>query len=136
MKKSFYKSTVFVLFFLNLFAACNPDDINNLLITRDNYLGTWSVSDHEVPITKNNYTANITADPNNSTQIIINNFHQFGSSFSVFGVVSGKNLTIGTQAIAGVSVYGDGELKNTTLTITYFTDDGADINKYVAVYTK
>lgn len=136
MKKANFKPAGFVLFFLILFAACNPDDINNLLITRDNYLGTWSVSDQEVPITKNNYTANITADQNNSSQVVINNFHQFGSGFNVLGVVSGKNLTIGTQTVAGVSVYGDGELKNNTLTITYFTDDGADINKYVAVYTK
>jgi len=124
------------MFSLVVFVSCNPNDINNLLITRDSYVGTWSVSDQEVPITKNNYTANVTLDPSNSSQIIINNFHQFGSGYNVSGVVSGKNLTIGTQQVAGTTVYGDGVLNNGKLTITYFTDDGADINKYVAVYTK
>ena len=101
MKVTFFKSVCILMFSLVVFVSCNPNDINNLLITRDSYVGTWSVSDQEVPITKNNYTANVTLDPSNSSQIIINNFHQFGSGYNVSGVVSGKNLTIGTQQVAG-----------------------------------
>ena len=125
------------MLFVIVLSACNPNDVNNLLVTRDNYIGIWSVSDQEVPITKNNYTATITADPDNSSQVLISNFHQFGTNYKVKGIVSGKNLTIETQLVVGsTNVYGAGQLNNGTLTITYYTDDGADRLKFVANYTK
>jgi len=134
MKKTVFKTGAIIIFFLILFAACNPDDINNLLITRDNYLGTWSVSDSDAK--KRTYEVTISANPNNSSQIIINNFHQYGSSYFVYGVVSGKNLTIDYQTVLGETVNGDGVLKSGVLTITYYVNDVADLKTYIATYTK
>lgn len=136
MKKPLFKSFYLLLLSSLFFTACNPEDLNNLLITRDNYIGSWSVSDREVPVGKNNYTANILADENNSSQVIIRNFHQFGSSYFVYGIVAGKNLTIPSRDVLGNTVYGDGVLSGNKLTITYFVDDGADLKKYIADYTR
>ncbi len=117
--------------------ACDPNDINNIFITRDNYVATWNCNDTEVPITKNAYSVTIELDPGNSSRIIIKNFHQFGSIYYVNAVVAGKSFTIESQTVAGETVHGDGTLvDNNKIECTYYTNDGADLKKFNAIYTK
>lgn len=129
------KILIIALFFAAFLSACDPNE--GVLVTRDNYVGTWSCNDTEVPITKNAYSVSIVLDSTNSSRILIKNFSQFGASYSVNAVVAGKNFTIESQTVLGETINGDGTLvDNNKIECTYFTNDGADNKKFNAIYTK
>lgn len=99
-----------VLLTVPLFQSCeldeaiDPDDDDPAAI----FLGSWSVSDNA---TKLNYTVSIQKNPNNSTEVLIQNFA--GSGDQARALVTGKTLTLTSSNIGNNwSISGSGVYKN------------------------
>ncbi|MCK9448935.1 MAG: hypothetical protein M0Q41_08145 [Bacteroidales bacterium] len=95
---------------LPLFYSCELDDDFDL--DSDDpiamYLGGWSVSDNA---TKLNYTVTIRRNPENSTEVLIDNFA--GSGDAAKALVTGKTLTLTSITVGnGWRISGYGTYKN------------------------
>lgn len=104
---------------------------------RDKFTGTWMFS--ESPAKKSSsYTVTITNDATNSSQVILRNMANFGSSRSAYGVVTSSRIVIPSQEIsAGMTIEGTGTMTSSTrMTWTYTIIGGGDSNDYTAVATK
>jgi hypothetical protein len=129
------KILIIALLFVAFLSACDPNE--NIFITRDDYVGTWSCTDNEVLITKQVYDVIIELDQDNSSMIIIRNFSNAGNTNHIHAVVASKNFTFESQTIAGETVYGDGKLiSNNRIECTYTKSDAADNYNCTAIFTK
>jgi hypothetical protein len=83
------------------------DDIINPEDPRTRFLGEWKVSED---CTRGNYMVDIQLDPNNSTQILLNNFGNPGPGYDpAVGLVVSKTIKVSTQIIGeGWTVNGEG----------------------------
>jgi hypothetical protein len=104
---------------------------------RSAFLGRWSVV--ETP-TKLSYEVNITADPNSTDGVFISNFANTGSGSTPAGAfIGGNTITLDPDQVIGDGwiINGYGSLSGTTkINWNYNINDGADVNYYVATYTK
>ncbi len=98
------------------FLSCNPDDdiIVDPVDDRDKFFGTWSVNES---CFKSNYTVTISADPNNSAQVLLANFGNPGPSYqAVVGLVAGSKIFVTNQVIGdGWTINGTGNLQGTQI---------------------
>lgn len=93
-------------------------------INSSNYVGTYSGSD---VCQSGNYTYTCTIAANGASAIIITNFGGFGSTANFNATISGSQVTIPSQTIAGFTVSGTGNLSQNQLSInfTYTAIDGS-----------
>ncbi|MHC1708285.1 MAG: hypothetical protein AB9842_12310 [Bacteroidales bacterium] len=114
--------------------ACNPDDDPfSDQEARDNYIGTWRVQESDKG--KITYEVVISADPNNSTQVLINNFYNYG--IEPYALVTATNITIPSQSFSKyLQLNGSGTLSGSKITWTYYVNNGADLDTIQSVYTK
>lgn len=103
--------------------------------------GEWSVDENSEIFDKSTmstYTVSISADPDNTNGIIIDNFYNVG--ISVRANVSGNSLTIPNQnAEDGYSVHGSGtiSLNRSQISLDYIVNDGSSQDDHcTAIYTK
>lgn len=131
MKRILYLSLI-VLFGLT---ACVPDDSNipNETDPALAFVGNWSVSDNELKI---NYEVQITKNPQNSTEILLNNFAN--SADNAVGLVTGKTVTIVSQSLNNSwKVSGTGSYKSSSrLEFTYDLIIGGDKKSWQATFLK
>lgn len=134
MKKISLFIILIILSGIAFFDSCNPDENTNPNAdARDNYLGTWRVQ--EAGKAKLTYEVQISADPNNSTQVLIGNFYNFG--IEPYALVTSSNITVPSQSFGKfVQVYGSGTLSGSKITWTYYVNNGADLDTIHSVYTK
>jgi len=99
----------------------------------DKYFGTWSVSDQAARL---NYNVTITANPSNSSEILLNNFADLNST--AVGLVVGNNIAIDNQSLgSNYMVNGSGSYINSSrLEFNFSLNDSIDIESRVAVFTK
>lgn len=124
-----------VLIFLIVLVGCT-DDTGDLIDDRDAFLGSWNVSESCV---KDAYTVNITKDPSNSAQILINNFWNTGNCGNpVYAIVAGNSAYIPTQIFCNndFEADGSGDLIKEEISWEYEVNDGADLFKCNAAYTR
>jgi len=127
-----YLGVILILGLLSL-AACETTDINPDEDVRAPYLGTWSCSE----TSGMTYNVTVTLDQNNSTQILIGNFHLLGASEKAYAIATTNNLTLPSQVISGFTINGSGNLINNNLiTMKYYVNDNADVDTVNATYTK
>lgn len=120
---------------LLLITACEPDtDLTT--DPRDNFVGTWTVSEQSSLYGNNNYTAVIVLDPGNSTQVLIRNFYHFGMDEDTWAIPTISSITIPQQIVCGHTVKGSGTRNKNQITWSYTVNDGADIDQVTAVYTR
>ncbi len=103
-------------------------------VTRASYLGNWLVSP-----TKSTYAVKITADPNSSDGVFIENFALVGSSFPPASAsVNGNKITLDDNQVigTGLTIKGSGTLSGTQIKWNYTTFDGADLTTVNETYTK
>ncbi len=99
------------------FASCNlsGNDDDDVLITRNDYLGGWSAN--EICTTNgDSYTMPISAG-SGSNEILMDAFHGYG--WIVTATVNGNNLTIIPQTTQFGELTGSGELDGDLLLINY-----------------
>ena len=111
----------------------------------DEILGEWSVDEQSeifgkstLKSTLDNYNVTISADPDRTNGVIIDNFYNVG--ISVHATVSGNSITIPNQnAQDGYSVYGSGTVSGNSneINMDYVVNDGsAQDDHCTAVYSK
>ena len=134
MKK--FPRAIFILFTVSLafLASCeDPENNNEDENIRAKYTGSWSCAEAGGMT----YPVNITEDPSNSAQVLIGNFHYFGTSYKAYAVVTTNNITIPSQELCGNTINGDGTLTGTSrIELKYYVNDHTDIKTVNAVYSK
>ena len=105
---------------------------------RANFLGGWSVYEQWTKLT---YEVYITADPNSSSGIYIENFAGSGSGVKAHASISGSNVGISslpqTLSNGWIIENGSGSMQGTTkINWSYVFNDHADTYTANAVYTK
>ncbi|MDP3444330.1 MAG: hypothetical protein Q8T08_15845 [Ignavibacteria bacterium] len=108
MKIRFKIAGIILLLSIVTFMGCLPEDDLELDDPIVLYLGTWTVADNE---TKINYEVVIERNPNNSSEVLLQNFA--GSGSAATALVTGKILTITSPTIGNSwGVSGTGTYKS------------------------
>ncbi|HPT13323.1 MAG TPA: hypothetical protein PK796_00940 [Bacteroidales bacterium] len=115
----------------------NPDDTGD---PRDKMTGTWQFIENSVKSTRSlSYVVTITKDPDNSSQVILKNFGNPGTSdIQSVGITTSSQIVVTEQTLSnGWVVEGSGKLDGTeTMNWTYSIIVGGDLEQYTAVATK
>ena len=106
------------------FPACLPeDDGDPFNDPRDKFIATWKVAEN---CTRGNYSSTISADPSNSSQVLISNFGNPGPGYDpAVGLVVGSTVFVSSQTIgeswtvSGEGIYDTG---SNTISWTYSLD--------------
>ncbi|MEI6124408.1 MAG: hypothetical protein WCQ95_12360 [Bacteroidota bacterium] len=133
MKDQKYNIILFVVISILGLYSCEKTTNDPPTDVRDQYVGSWSCS--ESPLI--NYPVVIRLDSNNSTQILISNFHLLGSNAKAYAIATINNLTLPSQVISGNTFNGSGTLVNANkFTLKYYVNNLTDIDTVNATYTK
>ena len=124
--------------FVCLLPACGTETDDNVNPTdpRDKFLGEWKVNE---TCNRLNYTVQISADPGNSTQVLIQNFGNPGPGYDpAVGLVVSNAITVGSQLIGeGWTVSGTGIYQTGgTITWNYSLKIGQETYSCSATYSK
>lgn len=107
---------LFILFAFILVMGCSPEDDGNpspVPDTRDKFTGSWNVNNENCG--KEKYVVTISKDPNDASQVLINNFAFSHAGQPDIGVVTGSTITVFKQTnsegwtIEGSGIYGSDE---------------------------
>jgi hypothetical protein len=140
MKK--YLNLLAVVMLLSLLNSCDttnsegPDTGDD----RDKYVGTWLFTENSpARQPSSTYTAVISKDPSNSSQVLISNFTGVGSGSSdAYGIVTSGSISVPQQNIAtDYKVEGFGSSSTSTkMNWTYSVTAGGSKDDYSATATK
>ena len=145
------KSLTRIFFFLAVIVStaaivsCEPDNTasNNPNDPRNEYVGVWRFTETGMLKNGNNitqsYIVSIALDPNNSSQVLLNNFGNPGSSEKdVVGIVTSNQIVVSGQTLDnGWTVEGSGEKTATgKMNWTYSITAGGDKTYFSATATK
>ena len=105
-----------------VFQSC-LDDITDLSDPRDAVAKMWRVSDSGNP--NADYDVTITKDPTELTKVLFVNFHNLGTSETVYGTLSSSIITIPQQTtISGYTIDGEGTIFSDKIEWEYTVDEG------------
>ena len=113
--------------------SCAVEDDNAYTDPREKFIGLWNVNDQPGRI---NYNVNIVKDPAQSTNLLLYNFADMGSSAN--GLVVGSRIIIDKQEI-GSDFFSNGTgtyITSNKLEFEFVLDDGIEQEPRVAVYSK
>ncbi|MCF8232797.1 MAG: hypothetical protein K9J27_11465 [Bacteroidales bacterium] len=139
MKK--FKLLFPVLIALGLFnTGCEETDDflpNENSDPRDEFIGKWNCNETELKSTED-FTVTIQKDPDNSSQVLLQNFALLGQNKYPYGLITGDKITLPEQETGNVTIKdASGELVDENkIEWEYTLFDGADENKYVATFTR
>jgi hypothetical protein len=125
----------FIVFQLSILILSSCDKTNNdpPADVRTPFLGAWTCNE----VLLGNYPVYISLDSTNSSQVLIQNFHDFGSNEKAYAIATQNSLTLPTQVILNNTFYGSGTLvNNNKITMKYYVNNHTDIDTINAVYTK
>ncbi len=134
MRKLF--SMLNVLLIPVLLTACLDEDTDDLVDDRDAFLGAWNVTES---CSKDSYSVQITKDPSNSAQVLINNFWNTGNCGNApYAIVAGSSLYLPQQDFCNgdLNVEGSGEMIKEKVNWSYSVNDGADLHNCSATYVR
>jgi hypothetical protein len=114
--------------------SCDPNGDNDPDVdVRTKFVSDWSCVEQGGPA----YPVTISLDPNNSAQVLINNFHLLGVSEKAYAIATTSTLTIPSQEIANNTVNGSGTLvSENKINLTYTVNDHSQTETFNATYTK
>jgi len=132
MTKNIVKLLFISCFSLVLF-SCDEDSLDEFNDPRDQFLGTWNVSENEL---KDAYSVNIVKNPSNSSEVVIENFWNTTSNPPA-ALVVGKKIYFSNASFfdSESEVNGEGFLNDDKITWQYTVFDGADEIEYEAIFT-
>lgn len=138
MKKSFL---IFLVIAITALSGC--EEAENILPgdnsdPRDEFVGKWNCSETELKSTED-YPVTIEYDPNNSGQVLIQNFGLLGQDARPYGLITGDKITIPEQdGFDGWTVIeADGNKTGAnTIEWTYKLSNESDNFEYAATYTR
>lgn len=124
--------------------ACQKDDNSEVAPTtdaRDKYTGSWTCAETNTKTNKKNtFTVSISKSSANSSELILSNFSNIGSSstFNVKSSLSGTSISIPSQEVSGDNISGSGSVaSDVKINFSYTVDDhNGSPDAYAAIYTK
>ena len=103
---------------------------------KDKFIGTWNVREETGNQVTGNYSSVVTSNPNNTSQIIINNMYNLGSTASISALVANNSLSISQANITGVSISGSGTYSGSGFIINLTVDEGNGPIQVKTTYSK
>lgn len=140
MKKYSRLLLFFLLGSLISLSSCTDEDIDDLFGDPvEKFLGTWRCEE-EGSISGGgwNYQVIITRNPDNSAEILIQNFNLQGNSEKARALITGNTMTIPRQNICDdtIEIQGNGTFSNEEITFSYTTNDGATLESFTGRFYK
>lgn len=119
-----------------LLVSCQPDEAEPA-DDRDKFVDIWHVTETSSQVGQTNYDVHINLSTTNTSQVLIENFYNFGMSHKAVATVSGTSLTFASQTLNGGQLQGNGSMSgNNTINMSYTMNDGSGIDTCTAVYTR
>lgn len=103
---------------------------------RIKFTGNWTVSEETAGVATGTYPSTIILDTANTTQIVIGNIFNLGSTAKIKSLVAGNTLDISAQTIAGISIAGTGTFAGNSFVLNYTANDGSTTESVKATYSK
>ena len=103
---------------------------------KDKFIGTWNVREEIGNQVTGNYTSLVTNNPNNTSQIIINNIYNLGATANISALVANNSLSISQANITGISIFGNGTYSGSGFIINLTVDEGSGISQVKTTYSK
>lgn len=125
-----------------LITSCEPDDTSTTDPNdpRKDYVGVWRFTENKKSGLSQSYIVTISLDPNNSTQVLLTNFGNPGSSDDdAVGIVTTNQIVVSEQSLQnGWLVSGSGKLGTggASMSWSYSITVGGDIEYYTATAVK
>jgi len=133
------KITAIILFVSLAFTSC--DEVFDLLTDdpRDAFTGDWKVEENNTLKAADFYNVTIVKSSSDSTAVLIKNFYAINISTSIKATVSGGNVTIPLQTVAGYTFngYGTIALNDKSIDWAYTVNhNNGFIDQVTATYTR
>jgi hypothetical protein len=126
------------LFICFVLVSCT--DENPILVPdvdpKDKFIGTWNVREEIGNQVTGNYTSVVTSNPNNTSQIIINNIYNLGTAANISALVANNSLSISQATITGISIFGSGTYGGSGFIINLTVDEGSGTSQVKTTYSK
>jgi len=103
---------------------------------KEKFIGTWNVREEIGNQVTGNYTSVVTSNPNNTSQIIINNIYNLGANANIPALVANNSLSISQSTITGISISGSGTYSDTGFIIYLTVDEGNGTSQVKTTYSK
>ena len=103
---------------------------------KDKFIGTWNVREEIGNQVTGNYTSLVTNNPNNTSQIIINNIYNLGTAANISALVANNSLSISQANITGISIFGSGTYSGSGFIINLTVDEGSGTSQVKTTYSK
>lgn len=103
---------------------------------KEKFVGTWNVREEIGNQVTGNYTSVVTSNPNNTSQIIINNIYNLGANANIPALVANNSLSISQSTITGISISGSGTYGGSGFIIYLTVDEGSGTSQVKTTYSK
>jgi len=103
---------------------------------KEKFIGTWNVREEIGNQVTGNYTSVVTSNPNNTSQIIINNIYNLGANANIPALVANNSLSISQSTITGISISGSGTYSGSGFIINLTVDEGDGPKQVKTTYSK
>ena len=141
--KSIFRIVLFlsILATSGLLTSCEPDntDITDPNDPRNDYVGVWRFTESKKNTLAQSYIVTISLDPDNSSQVILDNFCNPGTTdYGATGIVTTNQIVVSSQQLSNNwLVAGSGKLTGEgKMTWSYSITVGGDLEYYTATATK
>ncbi len=135
-----FLSLLFVIILAISFTSCEEDDLDGMFGDPvENFLGTWNCFETgDIFGDFGPFTVQIIRNPDNSSEVLIKNFNYQGMDVSARAIIAGNTITIPRQGICDdtIEIKGSGAFGRGEISLTYTTDDGADLENITARFYK
>jgi hypothetical protein len=123
------KKYTFVILLLSVVLfSCQPEEkeVPTPADPRDNFEGSWTCAETSKQNGNSTFTVHIVKSTNNSSQVVLENFYNYGFNKTLNADISGSSITIASQLFSGTNrVSGNGTLSGSKINMNYVVDDGA-----------
>ena len=126
------------LFMCLVLASCTDEE--TVLVPdvdpKDKFIGTWNVREEIGNQVTGNYSSVVTSNPSNTSQIIINNIYNLGTTANISALVANNSLNISQTSITGISISGSGTYSGSGFIINLTVNEGNGPIQVKTTYTK
>lgn len=133
-----FKQLCLGLFICLVLVSCTEED--PILVpdfdSREKYLGTWNVREETGNQVTGNYISVVTSNPNNTSQIIINNIYNLGATTNISALIANNSLSISQANITGISISGSGTYSGSGFILNLTVDEGSGPIQVKTTYSK
>ena len=126
------------LFLCLILASCADEETDLVpdVDPKDKFIGTWNVREEIGNQVTGNYSSVVTSNPNNTSQVIINNIYNLGATANISALVANNSLSISQASITGISISGSGTYSGSGFIVNLTVDEGNGPIQVKTTYSK